>query len=109
MSSTIAPPLFTDRFERLAAEWEEATEFISSTTQMSMHPAYQQTIGIGPDAVPLILGRMRTKSGHWFWALRVITRQDPVAPEDAGNVQAMTDAWLHWGERQDGTCTASIA
>jgi hypothetical protein len=90
----------TERFERLAAEWEAATQFMSSTTQMSMHPAYQQIIGIGPDAIPLILGRMQAKPGHWFWALRAITCQDPVAPEDAGNVQAMTDAWLVWGRER---------
>jgi len=85
------------RFRELAQEWREATEFTSSTTDMVMHPAYQQIIGIGRAALPLIFAELRRAPDHWFWALKAITGEDPVAPADRGKVQRMTDAWLAWG------------
>lgn len=93
-----------ERFERLAAEWEAATRFTSSVAQMAVHPAYQQIIGLGPGAVPLILARLGERGGHWFWALRAITGENPVPAEHAGDVRAMTADWLAWG-RETGLLT----
>jgi hypothetical protein len=67
---------------------------------MAMHPAYQRIIGMGPRVVPLILRELRRKPDHWFWALTAITGQDPIRPEDAGDILRMTQAWLDFGERQ---------
>lgn len=68
--------------------------------EIAMHPAYQQIIGMGPTAIPFILSEMKEKKGHWFWALKSITGDDPVAPLDRGNVKKMTAAWLSWGREQ---------
>jgi hypothetical protein len=84
-------------FQALAAEWERETLFLSSTTDIVLHPAYQRIIGLGPAAVPLILGRMRERPGHWFWALRAITGEDPVQPEERGDLAKMARRWLDWG------------
>lgn len=84
------------RFDALAAEWERATRFMSSIQQMSMHPAYQRIIGMGPVAVPLILRRMSGTPGHWFWALEAITDASPVEPAHQGRVDLMTQDWLRW-------------
>ena len=37
---------------------------------------------------------------HWFPALKSISGEDPVPPEDRGKVRRMTKAWLAWGEKQ---------
>ena len=89
-----------ERFRDLARQWKEATAFTSSTTEMVMHPAYQQIIGMGSAALPLIFAALRRQPDHWFWALRAITGEDPVTPDDRGKVQRMTDAWLEWAQRQ---------
>jgi len=89
MDQTIA-----DRFSALADRWEEETAFLSSSTAIAEHPAYQEIIGMGWDAVPLIIGRLRQRSGHWFMALHSITGEDPVDPADAGRVERMREAWL---------------
>ncbi len=65
-----------------------------------MHPAYQQIIGMGQDAIPLILAEMKRKPGHWFWALKSITGEDPVLPEQRGRIKKMTEAWINWGRNQ---------
>ena len=86
-----------DRFQRLRAQWKEQSRFLSNTAQMSMLGPYQRIIGMGTAAVPLILEELRREPDHWFWALESITEENPVPPEDAGRVKAMTAAWIRWG------------
>lgn len=88
------------RFFTLKAEWESATAHLSSITASAMHPAYQQIIGMGTIAIPLILSELKKKPGHWFWALKSITGADPVPPEHRGRLKQMTEDWLKWGKEQ---------
>lgn len=88
------------RFFSLKKEWKNSTAHLSSVTEIAMHPAYQQIIGMGPVAIPLILEEMRKVAGHWFWALRAITGEDPVLLEHRGRVKLMTEDWLKWGKKQ---------
>lgn len=87
------------RFRELADEWERDTCFLSSTTKMVMHPAYQRIIGMGPAAIPLILRKLKENPDHWFWALQAITGHDPIESSDWGDLRKMTDAWLGWADR----------
>jgi hypothetical protein len=83
------------RFEQLAKQWEDDTLLVSSTNELVMHPAYQSIIGLGLQAVPLILEHMRRTSAPWFWALHHITGADP-APHNS-TVPDAVSAWLLWG------------
>ncbi len=87
----------TDRFHELLATWQEECKLLSSASQAAMHPAYQQIIGMGQDALSLIFQQMAETPDHWFWALRAITGENPVPPQDAGDVPRMTEIWLRWG------------
>lgn len=87
----------SERFNRLASQWQEETWFMSNADNMARHPAYQEIIRMGKPAVPLILSAMRKKPHHWFWALNIINRFDVVKKEHAGNIKAMTRDWLEWG------------
>lgn len=90
-----------ERFRELATKWRHDVRSVSSTTERILHPAYQDIIGMGKSAVPLILRELELNGGHWFWALRHITHENPASPEDAGNIQRLRKAWLEWGrERQ---------
>ena len=86
------------RFRDLVRQWKEATAFTSSGTEISLHPAYQQIIGMGKEAIPLILEELQREEDHWFWALKSITGTDPVPPGDRGNLPKMTAAWLRWAQ-----------
>ncbi len=88
------------RFSRLKEEWENATIASSSISEISMHPSYQQIIGMGPIAIPMILGELQKKPQHWFWALKCITGEDPVPPELRGRTKEMAKIWLKWGKTQ---------
>ena len=85
-------------FQQLADQWEEATVLLSSSSQATEHPAYQEIASMGQAAVSLILERMQSHSGHWLQALYDITGANPVDPLDYGNIEAMEAAWQEWGK-----------
>lgn len=90
-----------ERFHELVRQWKNATFFLSSITDMAMHPAYQQIIGMGEDALPLLFEELRREPDHWFWALQAITGVNPVPTEARGNVARMSEAWLAWRSMKD--------
>lgn len=87
-------------FGQLASEWQRETAHLSSPTAISEHHAYQKIIGMGEDAIPWILRDLEETRSQWFWALRSIAGESPVKPEDRGDIEAMTAAWLDWGKRR---------
>lgn len=88
-------------FATLVHHWKEACGFLSSTSAMVAHPAYQAIIELGQPVVPLLLRELEQEPVHWFEALKAITGEDPVAPKDWGNIAAMTSAWLAWGHSRN--------
>jgi hypothetical protein len=88
------------RFTLLADKWRNDTQFCSSVTDMVLHPAYQQIIGQGVAVVPFILRELKKGPDHWYWALGAITQADPAADVAEGDIEAVCNAWLSWGERR---------
>ncbi len=85
------------RFQELAKTWRRESQYTSSVHEMSMHPAYQRIIGMGPVAIPFLLKELQRRPDHWFWALNAITGVDPVPESDRGNLPKMASAWVNWG------------
>ena len=73
MSATAAPRGgkydVRERFRQLAAEWKEQSRHMSSAAQMAMLKPYQQIIGMGEVAMPLLLEELQRDPDQWFWAL----------------------------------------
>src|SRR5260370_34023296 len=88
-----APPLIAKaRFRELVRQWKEATVFLSSVHDMVGHPAYLQIIGMGKEALPLLVDELRREPDHWFVALQAITGTNPIPAAVQGNVQKMTQS-----------------
>ena len=87
-----------ERFRELADQWENDTVLLSSSDQATEHLAYREIVNMGEPAVPLILERMQSHSGHWIQALYDITGADPVDVSDYGNIDAMEASWYEWGK-----------
>ncbi|MEK0180848.1 hypothetical protein [Microcoleus anatoxicus] len=85
-------------FTNLVQQWRNETIGISSTTDLVMHPAYQQIMRMGSVVIPLLLREVERKSGRWFHALCEITGEDPVPLEKRGKTKEMTQLWLEWGK-----------
>ena len=89
-----------NKFNHLARQWKDETQFASTMIEMAMHPAYQQIIGMGLSAISLILKQLASEPDHWFWALKAITGEDPVTEKSRGKLKDMAEAWLNWGQSQ---------
>jgi hypothetical protein len=98
--SASEPTETAQKFAALADRWKRETAVLSSVSQIAMHPAYQEIIGMGREAIPLILQELEQEPNHWFWALRAITGESPVPPDQRGKMQEMANSWLHWGREQ---------
>ncbi len=109
MTGTVAPPHTQmdarDRFDRFAAEWRAKSRHMSNAAQMAILRSYQSIIGMGDAAVPLMLEELKKRPEQWFWALEVITLEDPVPEADRGYVDRMAAAWVSWGVA-NGTVSA---
>ncbi len=99
--TTIWGENYQERFERLKQKWNEDTGHLASPVERAQHPAYQEIIGMGLPAVPLMLNDLMEGVEHWFWALQAITGADPVPSDHAGDLEKMADDWLEWGEENN--------
>jgi hypothetical protein len=93
---TMSEAALEAKFHRLASQWKQETAHLSSMTQMILNRNYQSIIGMGPAILPILFRELQKQPNHWFWALTAITEENPVADEDAGNLEKMTRAWLDW-------------
>jgi hypothetical protein len=93
-------PTLEQKFQRLSAIWRAETCYLSSTTAMVNHPAYQEIIALGPAVVPLVLRELQERPALWFGALHALTGADPMDPADRGKVRKIAEAWLRWGREQ---------
>jgi hypothetical protein len=89
-----------EEFRRHANQWMRDTAKLSSTRDIALHPSYQRIMAMGPSALPLIFDSLKEQPHHWFWALRFITGEDPVKPEDLGKTRRTAEAWIEWGRLQ---------
>jgi hypothetical protein len=83
------------RFRILANRWVQETEGISVLSRAFLHRPYQQIIGMGPVAIPLLLEELRDRPDHWMFALSILTNTDPA--RGTRTFGAARVAWLRWG------------
>lgn len=88
------------KFYALASQWESEVEGMSSTVQMSQHPAYQEIVSMGDQIIPLLLRELKNNPLYWLSALSQITGENPIKPEQRGKIKQMASAWLEWGKNQ---------
>lgn len=99
-ASVLEPLDVGKRFSELAGSWKKETRLSSSMTDRILHAAYQQIIGLGRAALPLILEELARQPDYWFWALFAIAGENPVTADEQGDLDKMTAAWLNWGQQR---------
>ena len=82
---------------RLLKRWREETAYLSSSTRILGHPAYQELIALGPAALPFLFRDLQqTGDGHLSKALAAITGAHPVPAAERGQVRKIAETWLRW-------------
>lgn len=93
------------RFNQLVIEWKARARLLSSVDEIVELQPYQDIIDMGEAAVPLLLAQLKSEGAnphHWFYALRAVTGENPVSPDDRGRTKKMAAAWLEWGTKRNG-------
>jgi hypothetical protein len=85
----------------LKTVWENDTLFSSSITEITNHPAYHSVIKLGKEVVPLIIEDLQTTNNHWFYALEILTGENPIRPNHRGNIELMKNDWVEWANRRN--------
>jgi hypothetical protein len=93
-----------NRFQSLLKKCEESARFVSDLDIICSRPEFREIVEIGEDAVPLILDEIeRSPNIFLLSALEEITGEDPISPEDYGDVEKMVASWLSWAnENREG-------
>lgn len=94
------PSRVEEEFGALSQKWRHEIGAESSLSKITGNLNYLRIIALGRKAVPLILRELQKEPAPWFLALRVITGEDTVGRNDAGNFSKMADAWLIWGRER---------
>lgn len=85
------------RFLDLASSWRKDIITLSSSTARMRHPSCRGIVAMGEPVVPLILAELEREAWHWGGLLAEITRESPVQPSEAGDLEKVRRAWLQWG------------
>ena len=90
------------RVARLLGRWRQETAYLSSSTRITGHPAYQELIALGPAALPFLFRDLeQTGDGHLSKALAAITGAHPVPADERGRSRKIAETWLRWA-RENG-------
>ena len=98
------------RVARLLGRWREETLYLSDSTRITGHPAYQELIALGSAALPFLFRDLeQTRNGHLSKALTAITGARPIPAEQSGQMRKIAETWLRWAgaEGQLATVTSS--
>ncbi len=87
-------------FLKLAEQWRKETGHISNMLYKFLNKNYQQIISKGENVVPVILEELQTRPSHWFFALEMITNENPVKQEHVGRLDLMAHDWTEWGKNK---------
>ena len=90
--------LLCNKFRKLAEQWKDETIHISSLTEMENHGAYQEIIGMGQPAVPLLLQELVNDPDWWFMALDTLVDEPPHLEGADGDLTKLSAKWIEWGK-----------
>lgn len=82
---------------RLAKRWLDEMGPSSNPRKLMAHPAFQEIVAFGAEAVPFLLREMQSRPSLLVWALPRITNANPVPPASQGKIAEMARAWVMWG------------
>lgn len=92
------------RFHQLVESCDDDVAMSSSPRDWIEHPAYQAIIQLGPTALPFIFADLRDRYRPWSVALRRITGENPVGPDDRAWPDRVRSRWLEWGREHGYEC-----
>src|SRR6266478_3395115 len=78
-------------FKFLVKQWREQVGGDSSLSRITGNINYLKVISLGKQVIPLILKELQKEPAPWFVALRVLTGEEKVGRQHAGDFRRMAD------------------
>jgi len=90
---------FTGSFPAVLRRWKSETAFMSDPDMITEHPSFRAIVDNARIVLPLIIDELRSGASLLVWALEDATGERPYADQDRGNIEAMSEAWIAWAEK----------
>lgn len=87
------------KFDLYSGIWKTETMFSSNSSEITNNSAYRSIIGLGKDIIPFIIQDLKQSENHWFYALELLTGENPIKNEHRGIINLMKSDWLNWAEK----------
>jgi hypothetical protein len=87
------------KFDLYSGIWKTETMFSSNSSEITNNSAYRSIIGLGKDIIPFIIEDLKQSENHWFYALELLTGENPIKSEHRGIINLMKSDWLNWAEK----------
>lgn len=84
------------RFKKYLDTFKKETLLYSSIDKKISNLNYLMIVGLGREAIPLILNEYFTNGGFWHNALVALTGANPVTVEMHGKPKVIREAWRTW-------------
>lgn len=92
---------FEAYFQVLAMRIKSACSHLSSVHEIERHPDFEKIVAMGRTMIPLILREIEDEpNSWWFSALRRITGENAVKPQNSGIAKEMSRDWFEWAESE---------
>jgi len=65
-------------------KWKNETKYYLFSNEIHNSEYYQAIIKLGKDVLPFIFAELQKESGHWFYALKQITNENPLKESSKG-------------------------
>jgi hypothetical protein len=86
-------------FKGLVEKWQGETGGHSVLSRRYAHPAYQAILGLGKDAIPLVLRELQARPDWWFEALNALAKPKVNPVKEGSSFADAVGAWLDWGRQ----------
>jgi hypothetical protein len=87
------------KFDLYRGIWKTETMFSSNISEITNNSAYRSIIGLGKDIIPFIIEDLKQSENHWFYALELLTGENPIKSEHRGIINLMKSDWLNWAKK----------
>ncbi|KMK67147.1 hypothetical protein [Puniceibacterium sp. IMCC21224] len=68
----------------------------SSADEIINNASFKEIVAMGDVVIPLIIDELKKRPDFLVAALCLITGENPMPPNSAGNILKMTESWLDW-------------
>jgi hypothetical protein len=93
-----SPLDFIGSFYAVLNRWQSETAFLSDPDEITNHPSFKALVENAKLVLPLIIAELKIRPSLLVWVLDDAIGDSPYPESAVGDIRAMSEAWIAWGE-----------